>query len=137
MALHNYIYIKHKEDSLVNKIARDHDPRPVCIQPTKLDSKPMEVEYSEDDSDLGDCHCGCSSGCSHNKEYNPSDEPIIEYREKVDPHQPAKFEDVQKKVKTVMKDGKMRKLKSRTASSKVNKSTHTLSPTTSLSTVKS
>jgi hypothetical protein len=33
MALHNYIYKKHQVDSAVDgKIAREHDPRPVCVK---------------------------------------------------------------------------------------------------------
>lgn len=122
MALHNYIYIKHKEDSLVDKIARDHDPRPVRVSPKKgsdLESLPMAVEYSDDDSE--------ASGCSHKNEYK--DEPIVEYKNSQPEQKAEGVVKLEKKAKIIMKDGQMRKLKSRvTKVSKSNLSITSSSP---------
>lgn len=121
MALHNYIYIKHKEDSLVNKIARDHDPRPVCHHPgDSLEAKPMAVEYTEDESDE-DCTCGGSdcSGCTQNRPYEPK--PIVEYRTERPAEAPetratamgATAASATPESKVALKDGKIRKLRKR------------------------
>lgn len=132
--MHNYIYLKHQPDRLAQRIARDHDPRPVCNKPAamELETADMAVVYhsEEDGEDEEDNQLGYEdSATASDSKSEP--EPIIEYRHqpstsslnKMTAAQPAAStaapgSGVSKRAKTVLKDGKLRKLKPRSAAAK-------------------